>query len=360
MPDDEQQPKAAPKPKGRRAAALFLGAASVVALATIIVLSFDAPLARHDDPQTDNAYVGGDTVAVAAHVQGYLVALPVTDNQPVRAGDVIAKLEDTDYRAQLAQAQAALEAAQAQVATLSAQRGQLLAQVGQSLTQVSSQQADRGRTAPELIRQEKLINTDVGVRRTLEQAQADQARTAAGIEQARATTVVRQKQVDTLAQQITEAQAGVRARVNDVRLAEITLGWTQIVAPASGTLAARRVRVGDLMSPGTALADLTPLDTIWVDANFTERQITGIRPGQRALLRVDAFPDQPLNGHVTGLSPLTGSQRTAIPPDNTTGNFTKVVQRVTVRIAVDWHGSPLLGRVRPGMSVIATVYTAAG
>ena len=355
--------KAGPEKSGagwRRAALLFGLGLAVVALTTVAVLSFDEPLVRQTDPETDNAYVGGDTVPVAARVQGYLVALPIADNQPVRAGDALAQIETDDYQAQLDQAQAALQAARAQVDTLNAQLGELTAQIGQAQTQEASQRAGAVRTAPELVRQEKLINTDVGVRRTLEQAQADQRRTDAGVESAHAGLIVRTKQVDTLTAQRDEAVAAVAARQADVALAAINLGWTRVTAPVDGTLAARRVRVGDLLQPGTTITSLTPLDTVWVDANFTERQIPPIRVGQPAQLRVDAFPGQPLDGHVMGLSPLTGSQMTAVPPDNVTGNFTKVVQRVTVRIAIDWHGSPLIGRVRPGMSVTATVFTDRG
>ncbi len=341
----------------RRAALLFAAGAALVVLATVALLSFDAGLARDVNPQTDNAYVGGDTVPVAARVQGYLVALPILDNQPVRAGDALAQVETDDYRAQLDQARASLQAAQARVATLDAQVGELSAQIGQAQTQEATQRAGGVRTAPELVRQERLINTDVGVRRTLEQAQADQRRTEAGVESARASVSVRQRQLDTLAAQRDEAQAAVVAGQADVRLAEINLAWTRIVAPADGTLAARRVRVGDLVQPGTVIASLTPLDTVWVDANFTERQIPAVRVGQPARLVVDAFPGRALAGHVTGLAPTSGSQMSPIPPDNTTGNYTRVVQRVTVRVAIDWQGSPLIGRVRPGMSVTATVFT---
>ncbi len=356
MTEQEHKP---PRKGWHRAALLFTAGTVLVIVAAVALLSFDAPLTQVRDPETDDAYVGGDTVPIAARVQGYLVALPIVDNQPVRAGDALAQIEQSDYAAQLEQAQAALQAARAQVGTLQAQRGQFLAQIGQAQTQQVSQQAGGVRTAPELVRQERLINTDVGVRRTLEQAQADQRRTEAGVEQARATVGVRQKQLDTLAAQLDEAQAVVLARQADVRLAEINLGWTRITAPADGTLSARRVRVGDLMQPGTTVTSLTPLDTVWVDANFTERQIPDIRVGQTARLRLDAFPGQSLDGHVIGLAPLTGSQLSPIPADNTTGNFTKVVQRVPVRIAIDWHGSPLAGRIRPGMSAIATVHTGA-
>ncbi len=350
----------APAKPWRRAAALFAAGTVVVAGVTVALLSFHAPLTRHVDPETDNAYVGGNTVPVSARVSGYLVALPIADNQPVRAGDALAQIDEADYRAQLDQARASLQAARAQVDMLDAQLGQLLAQIGQARTQETSQRADTVRTAPELIRQERLLNTDVGVRRTLEQAQANQLRTEAGVEQARATVAVREKQVDTLGAQRDQAQAAVGARQADVALAELNLGWTRVVAPADGTLAARRVRVGDLLQPGAQITTLTPLDAVWVDANFTELQIPGVHAGQLAQIRIDAFPGQVLDGHVTGLSPLTGGQTSAVPSDNVTGNFTKVVQRVDVRIAIDWHGSVLIGRVRPGMSAVATVFTDRG
>jgi len=147
------------------------------------------------------------------------------------------------------------------------------------------------------------------------------------------------------------------ARQADARLAAITLGWTRIRAPVDGMLGARAVRVGTLVSPGTAVIALTPLDAVWVTANFTERQIAHLQPGVPARLRVDAFPDQLLQGHVAGLSPGTGAAFSGLPADNTTGNYTKVAQRVPVKIAIDWGSSPLRGRVRPGMSVSALVAT---
>ena len=246
------------------------------------------------------------------------------------------------------------------MASLIAQQARLTAQIGQARTQQASQQAATVRTSPELRRQEQLISTDVGLRRSLEQAQADQRRSVAGVESGQATVVVRQREFETLTAQRAQAEANVAVRRAALALPEIDLGWTTIRAPADGTLGPRQVRVGDLVQPGGTIAALTPLDTVWVDANFTERQIPLIRPGQTARLRVDAFAGQDLEGHVVGLSPLTGSQLAAIPADNATGNFTKVVQRVGVRIAVDWHGSPLRGLVRPGMSVVATVRTGEG
>jgi membrane fusion protein (multidrug efflux system) len=153
----------------------------------------------------------------------------------------------------------------------------------------------------------------------------------------------------------------VSARQADLDLARLNLGWTRMVAPVDGTLGARQVRVGDLLVAGTRVVSLTPLDTVWVDANFTERQVTLIHVGQKAKLRLDTFPGEILAGRVVGLSPVTGGRLSAVEPDNTTGNFTKVPARVPVRIAILWDASGraarLRGLVRPGMSAVATVLT---
>ncbi|WP_428374691.1 HlyD family secretion protein [Lichenicoccus sp.] len=331
----------------------------LVAIA-ILVLSFDNPQTGARDPQTANAYVGGDTTPLSARVTGYLREFPVADNQVVQAGQLVAGIEDDDYRAQAAGAAAALDAAEARLTALDAQLRQLAEQTAEARTGEVAASADAGRAAPELRRQVRLLHTDLGQQRNLDQAQADQRRYEAGIAQARALTGVAQRQTDELAAQRDEQAATVLGRRADLRLARITLGWTRLSAPVAGTLGPRLVRQGDLLAPGTRLVVLTPLDSVWVDANFTERQIPDIRIGQRARLVLDAFPRQPLEGRVTGLSPTTGSALSAIPADNTTGNFTKVAQRVPVRIAILWNGSPLRGLVRPGMSVTATVFTREG
>jgi membrane fusion protein (multidrug efflux system) len=181
--------------------------------------------------------------------------------------------------------------------------------------------------------------------------------TSADVDRAAAQLQSVRSQLDVLAAQRSQAQATLKARQADVMLARITLGWTRITSPVDGALGARRVRVGALVGPGTEIVSVTPLDTVWVTANFTERQIAGIVPGRRARLHVDAFPGTELDGHVVGLSPGTGATFGALPADNTTGNFTKVVQRVPVKIAIDWNGSKLRGQVRPGMSVLARVAT---
>lgn len=337
-------------------------AASTVTLVcgAVFVLSLDEPVTRRTNPQTQNAYVGGDITRISARVQGYLRDLPVGDNQPVRAGDVVAEIEDDDYRAERDQAQANLQAAEAQVAAIAAQQRELVAQISQSRTGEAGAVAVLARTSPELARQEILVHTDAGVRRALDQAVADQKRMQAAVSAAHAQLQVRERQAATLDAQLHEAEAAVAARRQDLVLAALNLGWTRIVAPVDGMLGARRVRVGDLLSPGTTVVSVTPLDTVWVDANFTERQMASIRVGQRAVLRLDAFPGEALDGQVVGLSPVTGGRLAAVQPDNTTGNFTKVPARVPVRIDILWRNSPLRGLLRPGMSVVATVLTGSG
>jgi membrane fusion protein (multidrug efflux system) len=349
--------EATPPRSVRRRAILLVVGLSLLTVVAVALLSFDGPRARRHDPQTENAYVGGDTTPLSARVQGYLRRLPIADNQRVHAGELVAQIEDDDYRAQADQAQAQVAAAQARLQALDAQVRQLAEQVAQARTGEVAAVADTGRAAPELRRQRLLLHTDLGERRDFERAQASQRRSEADVASGQARVVVQERQADALAAQRRQAEATLQARQAAFRLARITLGWTRLAAPFDGTLGARLVREGDLLRTGSQVVVLTPLDTVWVDANFTERQITDIRIGQPARLVLDAFPREPLDGHVAGLSPTTGGLLSAIPADNATGNFTKVVQRVPVRIAIDWHGSRLRGLARPGMSATATVFT---
>ena len=348
----------APNPPGatRRIVLAFVAVTALVLVCGLALLSVDQPLARHRDPETDNAYVDGDATPVSAEVAGYVRRLAVNDNQAVASGDLLAEIERDDYVAQLDQARAQLLSAQAMLAATLGQVTQLAAQTEQTRTNEVSAQADVTRAGPELRRQRLLVNTDAGLRRNLDVAEADQKRFEAGTEAARASVEMRRRQVDVLEAQRRQQAATVAAREADARTAEINLAYTRIVAPIAGVVGTRRVRAGDLLAIGAAVLTITPLDTVWVTANFTERQITDMRVGQRARLSVDTFSGQPLAGHVVGIAPLTGSQLAAAPADNTTGNYTKVVQRVPVRIAIDWNASGLKGLVRPGMSVVATVF----
>jgi membrane fusion protein (multidrug efflux system) len=343
---------------------LFAAGLALLIALTVFVISRDEGYTYRVNPQTDNAYVGGDVTQISAREQGYLTNLPIADNQVVHAGDLIAAIEDDDYRAERDQAQASLQAARARLAALDAQQTELTAEIARSRSFEASSIAATGRTSPELARQEIIVHTDAGVRRALEEAQADQKRDSASVAASHAQLQVRERQEATLEAQLRAATAAVAARQADLDLASLNLGWTRIVAPVDGTLGARLVRVGDLMAAGTHVISITPLDTVWVDANFTERQMPNVRVGQRARLRLDTFPRDILAGRVVGISPVTGGRLAVVQPDNTTGNFTKVPARVPVRIAILWDDSGaaarLRGLVRPGMSAVVTVLTEGG
>ncbi len=340
-----------------RALLLFLAGALVVLALLLGLLVWDAPLTGERNPQTQNAYVDGDVTPLSARVQGAVMQLPISDNQPVRAGDLIAVIDDSDYRAQLAQAQAQVAVAAANLQSLADRETAVRLQIEQASASVAAARAGLVSDTPEAARQRTLATTDAGLGRSVDAAVANAQVTSAGVDRAAAQLQAVRSQLDVLAAQRAQAQATLEARQADVALARITLGWTRIISPVDGRLGARSVRAGTLVGPGTEIVAVTPLDTVWVTANFTERQIAGIVPGRRARLHVDAFPGVDLDGHVVGLSPGTGATFSGLPADNTTGNFTKVVQRVPVKIAIDWNGSPLRGQVRPGMSVEARIAT---
>jgi membrane fusion protein (multidrug efflux system) len=360
MAEGEPDPVPPATPRTSRihvAAVPFAATAGLIIVASVLILSLDGPVTRRHDPRTRDAYVGGDVTTISAHVPGYLVGLPIADNQHVHAGEVIAAVDDADYRARRDEAQASLAAARAGLAAVQAQQRVLESQVGQSRSAQERSRSETVRTGPELARQRALIGTDVGVRAVLERAVAEQKQVASDVDAARAQLQGRELEGVTLEAECRAAAATVAAREADLTLATLELGWTRIVAPVDGNLNARRVRVGDLVVPGTPVVTVTPLDRVWVDANFIERQLPFIRVGQRAAVSVDAFPGVRLDALVTGLSPTTGGHLSAVPPDNTTGNFTKVAARVPVRLSIEWRGSGLRGLLRPGMSAVVTVFT---
>ncbi len=343
-----------------RAVVIFLACVAVVVVLGIWLLSWDSPGYRRANPETDDAYAAGDTRPLGAHVQGYVSRLPINDNQFVRAGDLIAEIDPGTYQAQSEQAQAQDPAQQANLDAIIQRRHELELEVAQATSMLDAERAGLVQTVPNARRQRALAPTAVGSQSQVDSAVAAERVNVAQIEGAQASLEAQRRQVDVLAAQERQAQAELDASRAQAALAKINLGWTRITAPVDGVLGPRQVRVGSLLDTGAVVVVETPLDTVWVKANFTERQITDIRIGQPARLRVDSFPSAVLDGHVAGISPATGAQFSQVIPDNTTGNYTKVVQRVPVKIAIDWNGSSLLGQVRPGMSVDAIVTTDGG
>jgi membrane fusion protein (multidrug efflux system) len=340
-----------------RAVLIVVTVVVLAATGTALVLGWEGELTRRRDPVTVDAYVDGDRTPLSSHLSGYVRGVLVRDNQSVRAGETILQMVDDDYRASVAQAQAQADAARAALAALGEKREVLQQQVVQAQDSVTAAAAQLTHSFNEVRRQQLLLPTAAGLLQSLQSAQADLRRIEATRAQATAQLAVNERQLDLLNAQILQAQAQMREADAQSRLAQIALGYTRIVSPIDGTLGVREVREGALLAPGTEVDTVTPLDGVYVTANFTERQITNIRLGQRATVRVDAFRDTPIRGEVAGIQPATGSQVSLVPADNATGNFTKIVQRIPVKIALDLAETHLIGRVLPGMSARVEVVT---
>ena len=306
---------------------------------------------------TQDAYVAGDVTPLSAKVSGYVATVAAEDYQAVHKGDLIVEIEPSDYRAQLSFAQANLASARASLANLANQRNVQRALVRQAEATIEAANADLMRSTLELTRQRRLLDTRIAsTEQLVEQADANAKRANAQLELSKAQL---DQQNALLAAQDVEEQlltAQVNASEAQVALAQNNFNYTKIVAPADGLVGQRQVRAGQFVNVGTQVIAVVPMLNLWVTANYKETQLTNIRVGQPARITVDAFPDVALTGHVDSWSPGTGSTFALLPPDNATGNFTKVVQRMPVKIVLD--ADPLLGEfVRPGMSVRATIDT---
>jgi membrane fusion protein (multidrug efflux system) len=319
---------------------------------------------------TDDAYVGANTVIVSPKITGYVEDVAIKNNQEVHAGDLLARIDPVDYRL-------AVEAAQAKVATqdatiarigrqIEAQRAnvqQAEAQVGSAHASAESAAADQQRAALEFDRAQKLAQTSFGSQQRLEQATADAKRTVAGesgaasaLASAQAQLAYAKANVDVLQSQQTEAQRVRAELMNVVERAERDLSFAEIRAPFDGVVGNKSVEVGQFVQPGARLMSIVPLDKVYVDANFKETQLGAIKPGQKVDVSVDAMGGDTVEGVVRSVAPASGSLFSLLPPDNATGNFTKIVQRVTVRIGFD--DETIRAHVlRPGLSVVATIHT---
>jgi membrane fusion protein (multidrug efflux system) len=308
---------------------------------------------------TDDAYVAGDVTPLSARVSGNITSVAVNDYQAIHKGDLIAIIDPSDYEAQLALAQANLAAAQASLANLANQRDVQQALISQAEATIGAAEADVLRYDLEDRRQRDLVyHSSAGTQQLLEQADANDKRAHAQLELNKAQLAQQKAVLAGLDIQQKQIEAQIRAAEAQVALASDNLRYTHIVSPADGLVGQRQVRPGQFVNVGTQVIAVVPLPNIWVLANYKETQMTNVRLGQPARVTVDAFPDLVLTGHVDSWSPGTGSTFALLPPDNATGNFTKVVQRVPVKIALDRH--PALGAlVRPGMSVEATIDTGA-
>jgi membrane fusion protein, multidrug efflux system len=331
---------------------------------------------------TDDAYVRGDITPLSTKVAGIVRDVTVSDYQQVHKGDLLVALEDDDYQAQLAQANAAIEAAKAAIENNVRQRElqdsrieRALSGIDQAHAQITAAQAgkeaaqaDVVRTQAERNRQEALILTHSTTQQKVEQAVADQQRLAAqlssrdaDLEQAK--TLLRSSELAAEGERRTKAVlesqdaqlvADLHAKEAALTVAQVNVGYTKIEAPADGTVGERQVRPGQLVSPGTQVISFVSRIK-WVQANYRETQLANMEVGDTVEMRLDEYPDKNVYGKLVEIAPASGSQFALLPPDNATGNYTKVVQRIPVKIAFD--DSNLATALRPGLSVTATVRT---
>ena len=303
---------------------------------------------------TDDAYVGGDISVIAPKVSGFITEVAVIDNQPVHQGDLLIKLDDRDYRAALARAEAVVAGQLATLANLDATRRLQDAVIKQALASVVAADAETLRARDDQTRFETLSRTAAASIQSAQKAEADYKQAVAGGDKARAALDAAQQQLAVIDTQKQQTRAALDAALADRDTARLNVGYTELRAPFDGVVGNRSARVGSFAGVGSQLIAIVPAQGLWVDANFKENQLAKMRAGEPATIRADVLPDVAFHGHVASLSPATGAQFSVLPPENATGNFTKIVQRVPVRILLDGDESAL-GRLRPGLSVTADV-----
>lgn len=306
---------------------------------------------------TDDAYVKADSTIVSPKVSGYLAEVLVGDNEPVKAGQLLARIDDRDFRTALAQAQADVAASEAEVRNLDAQIALQQPVIEQSTADVAAADASLQFAQQEQTRYDDLMKSGSGTIQRAQQTDAALREKIAQLQHGKSALIATKKQVDVL----TTARAKAVAQLEHARAVEaqtaLNLSYTRIIAPVEGTVGARSLRVGQYVQAGTQLMAVVPLDQVYLVANFKETQLTNMRNGQPVEIWVDSFHSTKLKGHVDSLSPASGLEFALLPPDNATGNFTKIVQRVPVKIVFDDHH--LTGLLRPGMSAEPVVNTKA-
>jgi membrane fusion protein (multidrug efflux system) len=341
--------------KLRTASVVGLFAAAVATAAAAAALHPGSVVQSWDSHYTDNAYVRGDITQISPKVAGYVVDVRVTDNQRVAAGDVLFRIDDRDYRAKLQQAQAAVAARRAAVVNLDAQITLQHAVIRQANAAVGAASTEAGRSSRDAARGAQLASQQLIAASSYDQLQSSAESAASRVAETQANAAAAQQRIAVLESQRPQLQADIRAAEAAVALAQLDVESTTVRAPVAGRVSERIARVGQYVRPGTQLIGLVPTE-LWVVANFKETQLPGMRVGDQVEIAIDAVPDATFHGHLESLSPASGAQFALLPPDNATGNFTRIVQRVPVRIALD--DARELERLLPGMSASVRVLDA--
>jgi len=308
---------------------------------------------------TDDAYIGGDVTVIGPKVSGYITELKVTDNQQVHAGDLLVKIDDRDYRAALQKAEGAVAAQQALLANLDATEQLQHAVIGQAKAGIDAANAETVRSRDDHVRYQDLVSRSAVSVESAQRADATFKTAQANGARAQASMLAAQRQLDVIDTRKQQARAALVQAQADRDMAQLNVVYTELRAPVDGVIGNRRARVGAYAAAGAQLLSVVPATGLWVDANFKEDQLAHMLPGQPVTIRADVLPGHEFHGHLDSLAPATGAQLSVLPPENATGNFTKIVQRVPVRVLLD-QADGTLGNLRPGLSVTAEVDTQAG
>jgi membrane fusion protein (multidrug efflux system) len=342
-------------PKKRLKLAL-LGAAGAIVLGAGVSLGANWLHTGRYLESTNDAYVKADYTTIAPKVSGYVSEVLVGDNDPVKAGQILARIDPRDFRTALDRAQADVGAAEAGIDNIDAQLALQSSLIDEAKADIAASEASLAFARQDYRRYHDLVKTGYGTVQRAQQAQANLRQESAQLERGRASLVAAQRQIEVLKTQRAQAETALTHAQSAAEQAALNLGYTEVTAPISGTVGARSLRVGQFVNAGTALMAVVPLHAIYVVANFKETQLTDMRGGEPATVKVDSFPGRALHGHVDSLAPASGLEFALLPPDNATGNFTKIVQRIPVKIRLD-ADEPMNGLLRAGMSVEATIDT---
>ncbi|GIU44025.1 hemolysin D [Shewanella sairae] len=306
---------------------------------------------------TDNAYVEADISHISVKVPGYVTATFVTDNQHVEQGQLLAQLEGSQFAAKVAQSQASLSSAKAQGQTLHAQVDLQQALISQAKASVVAAEAEQVRSQQQLSRASKLKVKNYSSQDAVDEAQAGFESASAHVDEAKAALVAKQRELKVLTAQLVEADSSVEQAKAGLALAKIQLADTRITAPFSGIIGKRGAQQGQYVQPGQAIYSLVPDEAVWITANFKETQIAHMHAGQPVAIELDAFSGKHFTGVIDSLAPASGAKFSLLPAENATGNFTKIVQRIPVRIRLDSDSATQLehGRIVPGLSALVKV-----
>ncbi len=340
-------PKPKPKPKKRKPLwPWFVGGAIILGFIALVLIRLYKP---RPIAETTDARVAGHYTTVAPRIAGQVVRVPVDDNQPVRAGQVLLELDPRDAEASVANAEATLQRDRARITTAAANLSRQPALIGQAAAAVPSAQARITLAEQNLRRYANLAQTGAGTVQNRQQAEATLKEAQADLAGAQASLLAARQQTRCLQAEQAAARAQVRSDEAMLRQARLNLSYTRVTAALDGTVGQRTVQIGDYIAAGSPVMSVVPLSQVYIEANYREVALTHVLPGQHVRIHVDAY-NIDLNGRVDSLAPATGATFSAIPPENATGNFTKIVQRLTVKILVD-PGQPLAGLLRVGLNV---------